>query len=301
MTVQDSAAQRIPCQKRVCAQEWGFPKRNILGAKRPKEGIPMSSILGRVRFSDKEKLCKQLRRIGNAGVRVRYLIVINLLNGRSARTTAEVLRVHNTTVYRVAKRFRQDGERGLWDARGDKGETKLDERFLTRLYEVVRATPQRYGWRRPTWTRELLVETMVRKTGTRVHVTTMSRALGLVGGAARPAEPNRELPVGESGQNTASERASPAGGDAAATPCGGLRRRGRYPSQSENWPGLDGAWPTKGSPDTGQGCQTISRRRFGCTQRAVALGRGRAQNQRSVYCSAPAVDADLSASTRHPH
>ena len=140
----------------------------------------MSSILGRVRFSVKEKLCKQLRRFRNAGVRVRYLIVINLLNGRSARTTAEVLGVHNTTVYRVAKRFRQDGEWGLWDAREDNGETKLDERFLTRLYEVVRATPQRYGWRRPTWTRELLVETMVRETGTRVHVTTMSRALALV-------------------------------------------------------------------------------------------------------------------------
>src|SRR6195256_837850 len=203
MTVQDSAAQRIPCQKRVCAQEWGFPKRNILGATRPKEGIPMSSILGRVRFSDKEKLCKQLRRIGNAGVRVRYLIVINLLNGRSARTTAEVLRVHNTTVYRVAKRFRQEAAWGLWEAREDKGRTKLDERFLTRLYEVVRATPPRYGWRRPTWTRELLVETMVRETGTRVHVTTMSRALALV--EARPAEADRELPLGEGSQNTASE------------------------------------------------------------------------------------------------
>ena len=73
----------------------------------------MSSILGRVRFSVKEKLCKQLRRFRNAGVRVRYLIVINLLNGRSARTTAGVLGVHNTTVYRVAKRFQQDGEWGL--------------------------------------------------------------------------------------------------------------------------------------------------------------------------------------------
>src|SRR3982074_2724427 len=138
MTVQDSAAQRIPCQKRVCAQEWGFPKRNILGATRPKEGIPMSSILGRVRFSDKEKLCKQLRRIGNAGGRVRYLIVINLLNGRSARTTAEVLRVHNTTVYRVAKRFRQDGEWGLWDARYGLWQKGRGYGSLTRLYEGVR-------------------------------------------------------------------------------------------------------------------------------------------------------------------
>lgn len=140
----------------------------------------MTSILGRVRFSVKEKLGKQLRRIRNAGVRLHYLIIINLLNGRSARATAAVLGMHNTTVYRVAKRFKRDGEWGLWDAREDNGATKLDEYFLTKLHEAVCATPQKYGWRRPTWTRELLVETMIRQTGTRVHVTTMSRALAMI-------------------------------------------------------------------------------------------------------------------------
>ena len=140
----------------------------------------MSSILAGVRYSVKEKLCKQLRRCRNAGVRVRYLIIINLLSGRSAYQTAEVLGVHNTTVYRVARRFRASGDWSLWDAREDNGQTKLDERYLAVLYWVVRTSPRDYGWRRPTWTRELLVETLVRKTGTRVHVTTMSRALALV-------------------------------------------------------------------------------------------------------------------------
>jgi transposase len=140
----------------------------------------MIAILADVRFSVKEKLCLRLRRCRQAGVRIRYLIVINLLNGRSAYQTAEVLGVHNTTVYRVAHRFRAHGDWSLWDAREDNGQTKLDEHFLTVLYGVVRATPQQYGWRRPTWTRELLVETMVRETGIRVHVTTMSRALALV-------------------------------------------------------------------------------------------------------------------------
>ncbi len=88
--------------------------------------------------------------------------------------------MHNTTVYRVADRFRACGEWGLWDAREDNGRTKLDERFLAILHQIVCATPQHYGWRRPTWTRELLVETMVRETGVRVHVTTMSRALALI-------------------------------------------------------------------------------------------------------------------------
>jgi transposase len=140
----------------------------------------MPSILPRVRLAVKERLLRQLRRCRLAGVRIRYLIVINLLSGRPAYQTAEALGVHNTTVYRVARRYREHGEWGLWDAREDNGQTKLDDNYLAVLHRVVRGTPQQYGWRRPTWTRELLVETLVRQTGVRVHVTTMSRALALV-------------------------------------------------------------------------------------------------------------------------
>lgn len=140
----------------------------------------MPSILPRVRFAVKDKLCNQLRRCRLATVRIRYLIVISLLNGRSAYQTAKVLHIHNTTVYRVARRFRDHGEWALYDAREDNGPTKLDDNYLAVLHRVVRGTPSQYGWRRPTWTRELLIETLVRKTGVRIHVTTMSRALALV-------------------------------------------------------------------------------------------------------------------------
>jgi transposase len=140
----------------------------------------MPAIVLKVRYAVKERLLRSLRRCRGAGPRLRYLIIINLLSGRSARATAEVLRVHNTTVYRVLERFRAFGEAGLADARADNGADKLDDNYLHRLYRVVRATPQDYGWRRPTWTRELLIETMVRLTGVRVHVTTMSRALAQI-------------------------------------------------------------------------------------------------------------------------
>src|SRR5262245_827825 len=140
----------------------------------------MSAILPRVRFAVKPKLLQHLRRCRDADLRCRYLIVIHLLNGRGAYATAEVLGVHNTTVYRVARRFREHGEWGLLDGREDNGTVKLDEHYLAILYRTVRSSPPKHGWRRPTWTRELLVETLARKTGIRIHVATMSRALALV-------------------------------------------------------------------------------------------------------------------------
>jgi transposase len=58
---------------------------------------------------------------------------------------------------------------------------------LAELDRVVRSGAHDHGWRRPTWTRELLVETMARRTGVRIHVATMSRALALI--RARRANP----------------------------------------------------------------------------------------------------------------
>jgi transposase len=121
-----------------------------------------------------------LHKCSIAAVRVRYLIIFNLWNGRDARLIETILGVHNTTVYRVAKRFRELGEASLWDGREDNGAEKLSETYLGVLDKIVRSSPLDHGWRRPTWTRELLVETMVRKTGVRIHVGTMSRALALI-------------------------------------------------------------------------------------------------------------------------
>jgi transposase len=140
----------------------------------------MCDIVPKVSWSVKQKMRKRFQKCRIAAVRVRYLIIFNLWNGRGARLIETILAVHNTTVYRLAKRFREFGEACLWDGREDNGTQKLSETYLGVLNEVVRSSPLDHGWRRPTWTRELLVETMVRKTGVRVHVGTMTRALGLI-------------------------------------------------------------------------------------------------------------------------
>ena len=140
----------------------------------------MKQIVLKVRLSVKERLSRSLRRCRDAGTRLRFLMIFNVLNGRSARQTAEVLNVHHTTVGRVVEKFRLYGEAGLQDGRADNGDDKLSEDYLQRLHGMVSKTPDLYGWRRPTWTRELLIETMVRLTGVRIHATTMSRALALI-------------------------------------------------------------------------------------------------------------------------
>lgn len=140
----------------------------------------MEKIVLKVGFKVKQRLSKGLRGCRDAGTKLRYLMIVNVIHGLSARQTAEVLKVHHTTVGRAVNRFRQWGEAGLHDGRADNGADKLDEDYLQRLHTIVGRTPQDHGWRRPTWTRELLIETMVRLTGIRIHPATMSRALAQI-------------------------------------------------------------------------------------------------------------------------
>jgi len=54
---------------------------------------------------------------------------------------------------------------------------------------VVDQSPRDYGYRRPTWTRELLAKVLFTLTGVKVHPATMSRALAKIGarlGRPRP-------------------------------------------------------------------------------------------------------------------
>jgi transposase len=140
----------------------------------------MHTILPKLRYAVKERLLRQLRRCRDAALKTRYLIVVNLASGRSPTHTADALGVHRSTVYRIARRFTTGGALGLLDRREDNGEVKLGEAYLAALDEIVRSGPQGHGWRRPTWTRAMLVETLRRRTGVRVHVATMSRALARI-------------------------------------------------------------------------------------------------------------------------
>ncbi len=141
----------------------------------------MDGIVPDVSSSVKRRLGRHLRQCSDAKLCRRYLIIINLINSRSPPEVAVIVGIAPSTLYRVAERFREQGEWGLLDRRADNGQQKLNERYLATLYDVAESHPQAHGWRRPTWTREMLVETMRQKTGVRIDVGTMSRALKRIG------------------------------------------------------------------------------------------------------------------------
>jgi transposase len=132
---------------------------------------------------------KRLRRLKDACLYRRCMIVQHTLAGAGPTAVAQMVRCARSTVYQVLGRFAALGEAGLLDGRQDNGCPKVDAGFLARLRELVKRTPRDFGWRRPTWTRRLLIEQMVRDTGVRVSEATMSRALRALGarrGRPRP-------------------------------------------------------------------------------------------------------------------
>jgi transposase len=165
----------------LCNAALAHVKRELLFATttglEAQKGVPMDGTLARVPSRVKRWIQKRLKGTRDAGEYKRCLIIVNLLNRRSVSRTAEIVGVARSTVYRVVERFRAFGEAGLLDQREENGEMKLDERFLSTLDDLVRSSPQDHGWTRPTWTREMLVTTMKKKTGISVHVGTLSRAL----------------------------------------------------------------------------------------------------------------------------
>src|SRR5687767_2299078 len=124
---------------------------------------------------------RELRRTtSDKGLAMRCQIVLLADKQRSRVTTAESLGCSLSWIGRVIGRFRELGIAGLIDRREDNGQRKLDERWLSMLHEVVGGSPQDHGYPRPTWTRELLAAVMESRTGVRVHVGTMSRALRII-------------------------------------------------------------------------------------------------------------------------
>jgi transposase len=141
----------------------------------------MDGIIIRLSKRRKRKFRQRARKAKNGDLSRRYWIVLNLAEGCSLSETARRLGASRHTIRAVARRFCEQGEAGLVDRREDNGQRKVDEDFLGPLAELVGSRASDHGWRRPTWTQEMLRETMEKKTGVGVSVGTISRALKRLG------------------------------------------------------------------------------------------------------------------------
>lgn len=149
--------------------------------------------MGRMVFRLERRVKMQVRRIRrhtrDKALAMRCQVILLADKQRKRASIAESAGCSVSWVQRVLRRFREVGVAALYDGREDNGRLKIDEWYLSMLYETVGQSPQQYHYIRPTWTQELLARVMQYRTGVKVHRATMSRGLGRIGarlGRPRP-------------------------------------------------------------------------------------------------------------------
>jgi len=134
---------------------------------------------------------KELRRLAmrakDAGMRCRCKAILSLVQGRTPTMIAQGGLCAKSQVYRVAERFIAQGLTGLADRREDNGECKITTAYEIELLGLVEESPQEFGYRRPTWTQELLILVLAERIDISISVSAMSRLLSRLGiGLKRP-------------------------------------------------------------------------------------------------------------------
>jgi transposase len=113
----------------------------------------------------------------DASARVHAKIILSLVQDKSPTEIHRGGLCSVSQVYRVANRFVEHGLSGLADRREDNGVSKASEEYEWHLLIAVAKQPKDYGFRRPTWTQELLALALEKVTGIKVSCTTISRLL----------------------------------------------------------------------------------------------------------------------------
>lgn len=142
------------------------------------------NVMDRVR-SSWGQLSKRERRViqskakgaPQATVREHCKIILAIVRGVHPQEIKRGATSSVSQVYRVAHRFLEEGPAGLADRREENGESSVDEHYVAVLLTVVDGSPRKHGYRRPTWTQELLILVLEKKTEIRISRSTMCRLL----------------------------------------------------------------------------------------------------------------------------
>lgn len=113
----------------------------------------------------------------DASARGHAKIILSLVQDKSPTEIHRGGLCSVSQLYRVANRFVEHGLSGLADRREDNGVSKASEEYEWHLLIAVAKQPKDYGFRRPTWTQELLAIALEKVTGIKVSCSTISRLL----------------------------------------------------------------------------------------------------------------------------
>ena len=122
-----------------------------------------------------------VRKANDFATAMRFYAVALLGRGMSSPNIADILAIAVSTVVRAGHAYAAKGIAGLYDKRRSYGRPKADGAFRARVAELLRGTPDDFGWKRPTWTRELLCLQAQREGRAAVTVSTMGRVLARLG------------------------------------------------------------------------------------------------------------------------
>jgi transposase len=133
-------------------------------------------------------------RAKDPGLRGRCKVILALVRGKTPTMIAEGGLCAKSQVYRVAARFLTGGLAGLADRREDNGQPKITPAYQAELLRLVEASPCAFGYRRPTWTQELLTRVLAERVEIAISVATLSRLLSRLGVGLRRPKPVVKCP-----------------------------------------------------------------------------------------------------------
>jgi len=109
--------------------------------------------------------------------RLWVMILLSLLTGLSQRGASRVLECARSTVITAIGRFRCGGVEAMQDGRRDKNRLNKREEIVELLPQLTAKQPEDFGWKRTTWSVELLCIEVLRQLGVKVSRTHMGRLL----------------------------------------------------------------------------------------------------------------------------
>ena len=106
--------------------------------------------------SAKRRIQQLDRRSTCADQRIRCRVVLKVAEGASCNAAARDLGCAPSTAVRIVARYAAEGEAALFDHRAENGMRKIDDDLRGGVRTILSGTPDKHGFKRPTWTLEII-------------------------------------------------------------------------------------------------------------------------------------------------